>query len=246
MTTVVMAKTDNFSIIMSDTRETFYEKGAMPPYEDGVQKLYSIEADGMGFITGAGTASLLKEAKRRIKEIQKIYSINEVNDVFKETVDEFISSYPEFANGFSETYIAYSFYGTMHGTEGYHIILLSESYLEGSDSYAQELYTGKVRVFYPSDLMKEEKLQRLNQLFERHENIDVTNMALPRALYELLRIFKEVSSISDESSSECEIGIFFYSKLTGSFQKQQLTGEVNKLLSFAEKNKLLNKFKDVK
>ncbi|MEM5003153.1 hypothetical protein [Priestia megaterium] len=241
MTIVLMAKTDNFSIIMSDTREN-YEEGAVPPYKDGVRKLYSIESNGMGFITGAGTASLLKEIKKRIVGMKTIYNISAVNNVFKEIVDEFINSSPGWTNEFRETYIAYSFYGA----NGYNIVLLSESYLDYSDSYIQEVPSGKVRIFYPFDLTEEDKQQQLNQLLEKHEEADVTNMSLPKALYELLRIFKDISSISNQSSSECEIGIFFYSKLTESFQKQQLTGEVNKLLLFAQKNKLLNKFNDVR
>lgn len=241
MTTIIMAKTDNFSIIMSDTREN-YEEGSELPYKDGVKKLYSIESNGMGFITGAGTVSLLTEAKRRIREMRNIHNINEINNVFKSTVDEFINSYPKWANDFRFSYIAYSWYGENQ----YNINLLSESYLENSDSYIDEIQSGKVRIIYPSDVTMEEKQQQLNQILEKQERINIADMSLTKALYELLRIFKDISAITKESSSECEIGIFFYSKITESFQKEYLTGDVNKLLSFAQKNKILNKFKEVR
>ncbi|MBG9812370.1 hypothetical protein ABD68_12420 [Bacillus endophyticus] len=244
MTTVIMARTSEFSIVMSDTREGKTDKNDPNyPYEDGIQKLYSIPR--LGFITGAGDGEFLNKVKENVIKKRYIKNIIEITNIFEETANNEKTMYPSYAEEIDSSYIVYSWRGAnTDGSDLFGINIISESYRDLYDgTNMRGIQENELAIIYPSDLVN--KKEEINNFVERVQNLDVKALPFNRLIFEMLKLFRDISALSEESSSECEIGVLYLSKLDQLYYKQGTREDVNKLIDVAHKNKILKKFHDV-
>lgn len=228
---------------MSDTRENLYEYEDVP-YKDGVQKLFSFSSKGMGYITGAGSAEFLNEVKQKAITKRHISNINEINNIFDTTAQECKRLDPNWAEDIVQSYIAYSWYGEDYsGDNMFGINLVSESYIPYLGSNVRSINEGELKIIYPADLADKKNFTDVMQAKE--QSFNVNEMPISKTIFEMLRMFREISSISTLSNSECQIGIQYLSNLSKTIHKAELSGDVKKLINIAQKNKILTKFKTV-
>lgn len=232
MTSIVATRTDSFLIIISDTRENEIDDSG---YTDGFKKLRYIPRTG--FITGSGWAYFLEEVKNRVVGMRGFTDANEVVEVFNKTVIEGKQ------NGYKElvdnSFVMFSWVKEVSKKYEYNVALLSESYTEQHGANSTMLVKGDIRIIYPVDIVN----TVIGEEIRAKSEVKNTNkMSINQALYESLKLFEEISRSSNSVSSDCHIGIQYYSALTKSIHHETLAGQVNKLLNLAEKNKIITKF----
>lgn len=230
MTLIILTRTDNFSIIISDTRETTGSE-----YTDGFSKLRYIPSTG--FITGSGWADFLEEVKKRVVKMRGFKNPGEVIEVFKKTADEGKGDIPD--ELIDNSFIIFSWVEEIARKLEYNVGLLSESYYEKNGSNSMMLEKGDMRVIYPVDILDKEVFK---ELLEKAQGKKTNNMSINQALFESLRLFVSISDNSDLVSSDCQIGIQYYSALTKDIHHETIEGNASKLTNLAQKNKILNKF----
>ncbi|MEK4712256.1 hypothetical protein [Sporosarcina sp. FSL K6-5500] len=236
MTTIIITRTDQYSIIISDTRENNEEEST---YLDGVFKLRYIP--NMGFITGAGWAVFLEEVKERIIKKRRIEHIDEVLEIFKSTADEGKRDVLGTEERIDNSYIAITWLGEDNNKIEYQSGLLSESYYEKNGDNSMLVDKGGIRIIYPVDLVEKDGL--IHEIVEQTNGKITTDLSINKALFETLKLFVQIAKNSDLVSLDCQIGIQYHSKLTNEIHTEGLYGKGEQLLKLAQQNKILRKFK---
>lgn len=236
MTVIIMTRTDYYSIIISDTREN-YE--ADPPYSDGIIKLRYIP--NMGFIAGAGWADFLEEVKERVIKKRRIEHIDEVVEIFDSTVEKGKHDFPETEGMIVNSFIVVTWLGEGDKKTEFYSALLSESYYEKNGDNSMVIDKGDIRIIYPVDLVEKDDL--IHNIVEQAAGKKTTNLSVNQSLFEMLRLFEQVSKNSGMVSRDCQIGIQYHSKITDHIHTEGLFGNGERLLNLAQQNKILRKFK---
>lgn len=225
MSVVIGYVTDQFSILMTDTRITF-GKNAEFGWDDENDKLVSIP--NMGWVTGVGVSDFISRFHEKLTKT-KISTVRNIEDLYMKTLENEKREFAYLGNHIDSTVITCSWLGL--GDDSIRLGMFCKEYFGHN---LVELLNNQINILYPYDYLEDfSKIDKIQNRIKFEYNGNFENL-----LELLLLIFAEISANSPGVSSICDIGIQLF--LGNEVYKLRIKKDISPLIKAAENGTLIN------
>lgn len=229
MSVVIGYVTDQFSVIMTDTRITYGKNGEYG-WDDNYEKLASIP--DMGWATGVGVCDFIERFKGGLSK-SKNRTVGKIEELYAQTLEKEKQKHESLTEHIDSTVITCSWAGLEGNRMKLRVGFLNNEHFGHN---LVELGQNQITILYPFDYLQDyrkiEDIEKRKRLHHRDEG------SFERLLEHLLSIFAEISANSFGVSRICDIGIHMCSD--NDVNKLKLKGEISPLMEAAREGTLMN------
>jgi hypothetical protein len=234
MSVVIGYVSDQFSILMTDTRIT-YGKNAEFGWDDNYEKLVSIPR--MGWVTGVGVSDFIERFNEKLSKVA-FGTVRKLEEMYVNTLEKEkqISECP--IDHIDSTVITCSWLEYVDNRKRCKVGLLCNEHFGKN---LKELVHHRINILYPFDYL--DNLNKVEDIERKYCHIANFDGNLEKLVGHLLLIFAEISSNSFSVSSICDIGIHIFKN--NIVMKLKIKEEIRPLIKAAQNGTLMNMLSEV-
>jgi hypothetical protein len=229
MSVVIGYVTDQFSIIMTDTRIT-YGKNAEYGWDDNYEKLVSIPR--MGWATGVGVCDFIENFNKILSRVA-FGTVGKLEEIYVNTLEKEKQKNECPLDHIDSTVITCSWLDKEDNRKRCKVGLFCNEHFGKN---LKELVQHQINILYPFDYLDD--INKVEAIEKRYSKIEECDGNLEKLMEHLLLIFAEISANSFSVSSICDIGIHLLKN--NDVCKLKLKEEIRPLIKAAQNGTIMN------